>query len=204
MIDVVVTFAVATVASFIGSLQAGLVNTAVLAATLRHGPASGMRTAWGGCIPEFIYAAVAFTAADRILAWTEGLGGTVDRVAGGVMIVLGVYFLFFLKPFPSAQQLEEKRTGFMNGLLLGLMNPQLLLFWCGVRLALESFEVDVHGWPAILAFGLGAFCGAMILLMMLVRLGRRMQERLGSRALHNIFRLVGALLVATGIVAWLR
>lgn len=202
--DAVQVFAVALVASFIGSLQAGLVNTAVLAATLRRGPASGMRTAWGGCIPEFLYAAIAYGAADRVLAWTEGFGGTVDRVAGGVMIVLGIYFLFFLRPFPAEQQLSEKRTGFLNGLLLGLMNPQLLLFWCGVRLMLDGMGVDARGAPAMIAFGLGAFVGAMTLLMLLVRLGRRMQEKLGSRTLHTIFRVVGAVLVVIGVVAWVR
>lgn len=202
--DTLIVFLIATVASFIGSLQAGLVNTAVLAATLRRGPASGMRTAWGGCIPEFIYAVVAYIAADRVLAWTEGFGGTVDRMAGGVMIVLGVYFLFLLRPFPTAQQLEEKRTGFLNGLLLGLMNPQLLLFWCGVRLALDGMGVQLHGWLSMVVFGLGAFCGAMLLLLLLVRLGRRMQERLGGRSLHNIFRVVGAVLLVIGVVAWLR
>ncbi len=201
--DALLVFAIATVASFIGSLQAGLVNTAALAATLRNGTASGMRTAWGGCIPEFLYAAVAYVAADQVLAWTEGFGGTVERVAGGVMIALGIYFIFFLRPFPSARELEEKRTGFLNGLLLGLMNPQLLLFWCGVRLAVEGFGVDVHGWPAIVAFGLGAFAGAMTLLVLLVRLGRRMQGKLGSKVLHNIFRAVGAVLVVIGAVAWL-
>lgn len=202
--DAVLVFAMAAVASFIGSLQAGLVNTAVLAATLRRGPASGMRTAWGGCIPEFLYAAIAYVAADSVLAWTEGFGGTVDRVAGGVMIVLGIYFLFLLRPFPAEQQLNEKRTGFLNGLLLGLMNPQLLLFWCGVRLMLDGMSVDAHGVPAMIAFGLGAFAGAMALLMLLVRLGRRMQEKLGSRLLHMIFRMVGAVLVVIGVVAWVR
>lgn len=202
--DALLVLLIATVASFIGSLQAGLVNTAVLAATLRNGQASGMRTAWGGCIPEFLYAVAAFVAADQILAWTEGFGGTVERVAGTVMIVLGLYFIFFLRPFPAAQELAEKRTGFTNGLLLGLMNPQLLLFWCGVRLAIEGFGIDAQGWPSVIAFGLGAFAGAMTLLVLLVRLGRRMQEKLGSRVLHNIFRGIGAVLVVIGAVAWLR
>ena len=202
--DVLLVLLIATVASFIGSLQAGLVNIAVLAATLRRGPASGMRTAWGGCIPEFLYAAVAFIGADHVLAWTEQFGGTAERVTGSVMIVLGIYFLFFLRPFPSEQQLQEHRTGFLNGLLLGLMNPQLLLFWCGVRLLIDGLGISVQGTPAMIAYGLGAFTGAMILLVLLVRLGRRMHQRLGSKALHNIFRAMGAVLVAIGVVAWLR
>lgn len=200
--EILLILIVATVASFVGSLQAGLVNTAVLSATLRHGQQAGRNTAFGGSIPEFLYAAVAFVGAERILEWAHGFGGTVDRIAGAVMILLGLYFLFLLKPFPATTAEMPKRTGFWRGLLLGLMNPQLLLFWCGVRLGMDTFGLQVGGpWGAI-AFGLGAFTGAMILLLLLVRLGRRMQERLGGNLLRNVFRILGLLLVVAGVVAW--
>ncbi|MDX9750512.1 MAG: LysE family transporter [Flavobacteriales bacterium] len=202
--DALLVFLIAAAASFIGSLQAGLVNTAVLAATLRRGPASGMRTAWGGCIPEFLYAAVAYVAADHVLAWAGGFGGTAERVTGAVMIALGIYFVCFLRPFPTAMRPGGRHTGFRNGLLLGLMNPQLLLFWCGVRLVIDGLGIDATGVAAIIAFGLGAFGGAMLLLVLLVRLGERMQERLGGRTLHVIFRAVGAVLVVIGAVLVVR
>ena len=57
MTEALLALLVATVASFIGSLQAGLVNTAVLAATLRHGLLVARNTAFGGALPEFLYAA---------------------------------------------------------------------------------------------------------------------------------------------------
>ena len=44
-VDALYTFVIATVASFIGSLQAGLVNTAVLAHTIQRGRDAGRRMA---------------------------------------------------------------------------------------------------------------------------------------------------------------
>ena len=52
-------FLIAAVASFVGSLQAGLVNTAVLAHTIQRGPEAGRRMAVGGSLPELLYAGVA-------------------------------------------------------------------------------------------------------------------------------------------------
>ena len=59
IVEILLLFIIATVASFIGSLQAGLVNTAVLAHTVQRGPEAGRRLAIGGSIPEVLYAGAA-------------------------------------------------------------------------------------------------------------------------------------------------
>jgi threonine/homoserine/homoserine lactone efflux protein len=195
---------IAAVASFIGSLQAGLVNTAVLATTLRSGPVAGRLTAWGGALPEILYAGLAFAGAERLLTWIEGFGGTVDRVAGTVMVLLGLYLCFLLKPFVAENAQARNRSGFWQGLLLGLMNPQLLLFWCGVRVGMGPLGLHTAGPLALCAFALGGFIGAMALLLLLVRLGTRLQARLGGHTLRTVFRIIGGVLVVLGLLAWIR
>lgn len=190
---------VATVASFIGSLQAGLVNTAVLATALRHGPALAKRTALGGALPELLYAAIAFVAADQVLAFTAGLGITPGHVTGLVLVVVGVYVGLFMRPFHLERQ-PSRRGGFGLGLLLGLMNPQLALFWCGVRLGMEALGLKLHGWATLAGFSLGAFLGAMGLLLLLIRLAALMQAHVAGRTLSWIFRGLGLVLVLVG--AW--
>lgn len=204
LIDALVTFAVATVASFIGSLQAGLVNTAVLAHTVQRGPAAGRRMAIGGSIPEFLYAGAAHLFAnailDRLGIGQEGITNTV----GAVLIGMGIWFLFIFKPKLSPMNMELKASGVRKGLLIGLANPQLLLFWCGVVLALHAYGIAGQGLVGTLAFALGAFAGALVLLFQLVKLGRKAVEKLQPAKLHLLFRLVGALLVLSGAVAILR
>lgn len=201
MMDALIALFVATVASFIGSLQAGLVNTAVLAATLRHGPTVARRTAVGGSLPEILYAGLAFAAADQVLAYTGQWGITPGRISGAVMVGLGLYITFLMKPFHIHTD-REAQGGFRRGLVLGLMNPQLALFWCGVRLAMEAMGVQVQGWGALAGFGLGAFIGAMGLLLLLIRVGGHMRERMADRTLILLFRALGVLLMAAGVWAW--
>ena len=200
--EVLIALLVATVASFIGSLQAGLVNTAVLAIALRHGPVRARRTALGGALPELLYAAIAFVAADQVLAYTAGLGITPGRVTGLVLVVVGLYLGLFMRPFPPAEQ-PARRGGFWLGLLLGLMNPQLALFWCGVRIGMEALGVVMEGWAALAGFSLGAFLGAMGLLLLLIQFAVRMQQQLTGQITAWIFRGLGLVLVAVGVWAWL-
>lgn len=194
-------FIFAAVASFIGSLQAGLVNTAVLAHTVQRGPAAGRRMAIGGSIPEVLYAGVAYLFANALL---DKLGIGQERIGMAVGIVLvgmGLYFTFIFKPKFDPERMEVKATGVRRGLVLGLANPQLVLFWCGVVLALHAYGIKGQGVFGMIAFGLGAFTGAILLLFQLVKLGQRAVERLRPARLRLLFRAVGALLLVSGGLA---
>ncbi|MGV3637886.1 MAG: LysE family transporter, partial [Flavobacteriales bacterium] len=114
------------------------------------------------------------------------------------------YFLFFYHPKQAATG-EDKLTGDLRrGLLLGFANPQLLLFWCGVRLMVVSWGMAGSGIAALLGFALGAFVGAIILLMILVRMGVKAQERLTPVGLRRLFRGIGIVLVLSGAYAVMR
>jgi threonine/homoserine/homoserine lactone efflux protein len=203
-VDVLSLFLVATAASFIGSLQAGVVNTAVLAHTIKWGRLAGRRMALGGAIPEFVYAGVAFVGAGWLV---QALGmGTmgITLVVASILLLLGLYFLFFYHPKQAAIG-EDKLTGDLRrGLLLGFANPQLLLFWCGVRLMVVSWGMDGSSIVELLGFATGAFVGAIVLLMILVRTGVKAQERLTPKGLRRLFRSIGAVLVISGAYALLR
>lgn len=203
-LDALLLFLVATVASFIGSLQAGVVNTAVLAHTIKWGRQAGRRMAIGGAIPELVYGAVAYVGAGW-LADTLGLGGKgITLVVAIILLLLGVYFLFLYHPRPAAVG-EDKLTGDLRrGMLLGFANPQLLLFWCGVRLLVGSWELDRGGALSVFAFGAGAFTGAIILLLILVSMGMKAQEKLSPVGLRRLFRGIGAALLASGAYGILR
>ncbi|HOY27937.1 MAG TPA: LysE family transporter [Flavobacteriales bacterium] len=197
-------FLVATAASFIGSLQAGVVNTAVLAHTIKWGRLAGRRMALGGAVPEFVYAGVAFLGAGWLVQ-VLGMGTMgITLVVASILLLLGLYFLFFYHPKQAAIG-EDKLTGDLRrGLLLGFANPQLLLFWCGVRLMVVSWGMDGSSMVELLGFATGAFVSAIVLLMILVRMGVRAQERLTPIGLRRLFRSIGAVLVISGAYALLR
>ena len=200
-----ILFLFTTVVSFIGSVQAGLVNTAVLATTVRHGRTSGRRMAFGGAIPEFVHAGIAYIFAGWVQEWLGADRHTITLIASGILIILGIYFLFFFRPHvPVVEGTTPKSRGFRKGLLLGLANPQLLLFWCGIRLSVDAMGLNVAGAWGFLAFAGGATFGAIILLLILVRLGTKLTERFAPDRLRWLFRLVGGVLLALGLFGFLQ
>lgn len=202
--DTLLYFLVAMVASFIGSLQAGVVNTAVLAHTIKWGRYAGRRMAVGGSIPEFIYAGVAFWGAGWLVEQL-GIGATgITIIVSSILLVLGGFFVFVYRPRPALPG-EDKLTGDLwRGVLLGMANPQLLLFWCGVKLMLVPFDMLSDDPLHLLAFAAGAFTGAIILLMILVRLGVKAQEKLSPHGLRTLFRSIGAVLLLAGCYGMMR
>jgi len=200
-VDALFLFVIATVASFIGSLQAGLVNTAVLAHTIQRGHDAGRRMAIGGALPELLYAALAFQFATWAVQWMGLDHSGIAMLVGALLVVIGLYFAFLFKPTFDAETLPIKASGVRKGFLLGLLNPQLILFWCGVRLSITSFGITGRGLLELVAFSLGAFTGAIILLFQLVKLGRKAVETWKPSTMLWLFRSVGALLIISGVVS---
>ena len=200
--DALLIFLLATVVSFIGSLQAGLVNTAVLATTLRSGKEAGRSMAIGGAIPEFLYAGTAFAFGTWISTLSSSYPDLVNRIAAATFIGMGIYFLMFFKL--HLDRPAKATTGMWKGLLIGLANPQLLLFWCGVKLMLVSFGMRGESTANLFAFAAGAFVGAIILLMILVRLGVKAQERMSPNGLQRLFRSIGLVLLGCVLYGLLR
>lgn len=198
--DALLIFFITTAASVIGSLQAGIVNTAVLAHTVKRGPEAGRRMALGGSIPEFIYAGIAFHFASWLLAVMGFDAHGVALLVGSILILLGLYFAFLFKPVFDLDHVNVKATGVRKGFLLGMLNPQLIIFWSGVRLMLDTLGITRFGWIEMVAFGLGAFTGALLLLLQLVRLGRRALEKWRPSTLLLLFRVVGGVLVLSGAI----
>ncbi len=203
-LDALLLFVIATVASFIGSLQAGVVNTAVLTHTVKWGRHAGRRMAVGGSIPEFIYAGIAFAGAGWLVE-RLGIGATgITIIVSSILLLLGVYFLFVYRPHPAVPGEDKLTSDLRRGVLLGMANPQLLLFWCGVKLMLVSAGIAGDAWYCLLAFALGAFTGAIILLLILVRLGVKAQERLSPQGLRTFFRSIGGALLAAAFYGMMR
>ena len=202
LMDALLIFLLATVLSFIGSLQAGLVNTAVLATTLRSGKQVGRSMAIGGAIPEFIYAGLAFAFGTWIMLVSGSYPHIIRWITAATLGGMGIYFLFFFKL--HLDRPARTTGGTWKGLLIGLANPQLVLFWCGVKLSLDTFGWDASGIDVLLAFALGAFAGALVLLLLLVHWGNKAKDRMHTSTLTWGARVIGLMLIAGAVFALQR
>jgi hypothetical protein len=250
MINALVVFLIASVLSFVGSLQAGLVNTAVIGYSLRPGPFSrrlGIACALGGALPELLYAAIALKASpvavylSTVLLW----GVLILKLVGlavtlGLAVAAGVYALVLShRPIavdsPSASDVysavNKPKSSYptgtvraaLTGFSLGLANPQLLVFWFGMAVWLQTYGIlkpltSVTGTdPAFhwscelflfsgteLGLVLGAGSGAAGILILLAYFTDRFRTWVSGLLRPRTFGVISALLLLVAAWQWVR
>lgn len=187
MLSIFLIFTLTFGISFLGSVHPGPVNLSVVQATLRRGYRTGLWLAAGGCVPEILYGLLAVQGVRLFERWPglfEGLRIAVVPVLLGLgaWTIWRTYQPHFSKPQPVAD--TGGHYSFGRGLVLSLLNPQLLAFWVVIL-------VWYHGHPWLrvstaaqqVAFVAGTSLGAFGILWVYAWLVRRHRARI-DRYLH--------------------
>lgn len=129
----------------------------------------GKRTAFyiaiGGCIPEFIYCALAVFANNYLLEF-EWLITTFKIVY--IIALLIISFTFYFKKQQiiiskdESSAIKQPIQHILKGFSLAALNPQLLPFWMFVQVYFNSIKFlqiksNLHKCSYILGSGVGAF-----------------------------------------------
>jgi len=136
MLNSLLILLAATFISFLGSLQLGPVNLFVINCALFESKRTAFFVAIGGCIPEFIYCALAVFANGYLLEY-GGLITAIKIVFIALLIAIGIT-LYFKKQSTVIQKYESSAAKpsikyIFKGFSLAILNPQLLLFWIFVQ-----------------------------------------------------------------------
>jgi threonine/homoserine/homoserine lactone efflux protein len=198
-------FAVTALLSLLGSLQVGLVNSAVLLTAVKWGRNKAMQLALGGAIPEFVYASIAWLLSATVMP-ERGWESYAKMGSGTLLIGIGLYQWFSANKVKVVEKIAKKPINeqrlFVHGLFLGGINPQLLLYWLVVASGMRSFGTNMGEYGNALAFGLGAAAGALTLLFALATLGQKLQKYLNDKYLKRLAQITALLLVGTGVLVW--
>lgn len=187
MLSILSIFSLTFLISFLGSVHPGPVNLSVVQATLRRGFRTGLWLAAGGCVPEIVYGLLAVQGVKLF----ERLPGLFEALRIAVVpVLLGLGALTIVRsyrasaPEPKPEVNVRGRYSFGQGLVLSLLNPQLLPFWVVIL-------VWYHGHPWLRvgtaaqqgAFVAGTSLGAFGILWVYARLVHRHRARI-DRYLH--------------------
>ncbi|GAB4239687.1 MAG: hypothetical protein Tsb0034_15840 [Ekhidna sp.] len=118
-------------------------------------------------------------------------------IAASVLLVLGVASLS-TRPVPLDAEVKTRgNTGFIKGLILGLLNPLAMPFWLGVTtyLSVEGW-IELSGsrfWAYLVGVGLGEF----LMLMVIIRIGKRFELMATNRMIVQV--VPGIALVLLGL-----
>ena len=189
---VIIVFIVVAVISFFGSVQAGPVNMMVIKTTLSKNRRSGFYLSLGGCIPEMIYSSLAIFAGmaiekDTTFMWLAQWATVI------FFLIFGIYNIFF----QSDKEIQVKGNttignDFLKGFVLGILNPQLLIFWLGIFIYLNHNWIYLADFNSRFAFILGTSFGAFALLFLLNILADKLKEKIYSKfKLSGFNKLLG-------------
>ena len=175
------TFIVAFIVSFLGSIPPGAINLSVLQLGLEHRHDAALRFSLAAAIIEIPYAFIAI----RFQLLLESSPWLIDNfklMAAIVLLVLGIISLRHQSRSKPASALMERiqQSGFRRGLLIGLFNPMAMVFWIGVTAYLKQHNwIDLSTVMNELAYIGGLALGTFSLLACLAYL---------SKALAPLFR----------------
>ncbi len=168
-------FSLTALISFSISFQAGPVTLSVMRSAMHNQKSDAFYTALGGSLAEFIYAILAVVTAEILFIYINDWE-PIHFIGPMAMIGLGAYLIISAnrKFYRGRKIILRQGNAFNKGLVLGLLNPQVYLFYCGVLLAYFQFGFKPSNpFVRYFSFSLGATLGFFLLLALIMYLIRR-------------------------------
>lgn len=197
-------FLITALISFIGSVQLGPVNLAVMKTVLEGRSRSALIIAVGVCIPEFIYAGIALFASSWLMQ-REQLLLILEWSIVPLLVSIGIYTLF-KKNIPQETTAAEKAEDFIKGFFLSLFNPQMLPFWLTILVMLNGYTffaiTDIGDKIAFIA---GTGFGEFVLIVAVVWITSKFRDFLLKRMQSwNLNKVFGWLFILLALVQSLK
>lgn len=171
--EIIIAFALAFVVSFLGSVQPGPVNLAVLASSIQKQNRNAVLVAIGGSIPEFIFCYIAIKASYLVLSLSY-LFQYFQIALAIIFLIAGIYL--WLNKTNITNKINNY-NGIVLGLSLAILNPQLIIFWTTVITYIQINNllqpVAFNNPISLLAFCFGSSLGAFILHITLIAFSRK-------------------------------
>lgn len=199
MIHLLTVFFLTAAISFVGSIQLGPVNLAVMQAVLEERKKSALLIGMGVCIPEFIYSCFALFASSW-LTQRENLLLAMEWSIVPLLAGIGI-FTFFRKQKPVEENAAEKANSFFKGFFLSVLNPQLLPFWLMILVMLNgSWFFNISNTGDKIAFISGTGCGEFLLIVFVVWITTLMKEFLMNKIKSwNLNKIFGSLFIVLAL-----
>jgi threonine/homoserine/homoserine lactone efflux protein len=163
-------------------LQLGPVNLFVINSALYDGKKTAYYIAIGGCIPEFIYCALAVFANSYLIEYKSLI---FLLKIGFITILIIVGFIFYFKKQSNVAVKNETNLNeqpiqyILKGLSLAVLNPQLLPFWIFIQIYFNSIPfLKIQSNFQKFSYILGSGVGAFILLAFFIHIVIKYREKI--------------------------
>lgn len=149
--------------TFTTTLLPGLINMTVAKVSLKEGQSRAFVLGAGASFIVFFQALVA-TIFSRFIDKRTDINHLIQEIGIGIFLLLSIYFFFFSKKNKIQQEeviINSKRSHFLMGMFLSLINVFPIPFYVILSITLGSYDYFQFDKPFLVSFSIGASFGAM-------------------------------------------
>lgn len=203
--SLVIYFFIGVIATFFGAIPLGTVNISVINTTIKQNMSMAMRIAFAAGFAEII---LSFYALHCSMFVTGFIGNNNWLQVTLAIIILGIGMFMLLKrqkviSEPKKSVFDSK---FLNGFVLGLINPPVLLYWIFVIEFLNrnnySLTMEVS-LTLIFLFFMGVYLGKVLTLYLYSKSSVLIKKKFANIS-QTVNKATGILLVVIGVIQFIR
>lgn len=181
----------------VGTIPPATINITVMQLSLKKKVRSALSLSLGAALIDTTYAALAVQIQIYLAEQLE-FTNYFYLIAALVLLTLGVVSVRAKMPEPDVRPVDSEKTGFIKGVILGILNPLAMPFWLGWTTYLQvNGLINLMGmnyWSYVL----GVFLGELTLLFIIVRIGKRFTRVSNNRTIVNV--IPGVFFIFLGLV----
>lgn len=182
----------------LSGIPIGPVNVAVLDTAYRHTLPRAIAVSLGGAVGDGLYSMLGILGVGPYLDAHPSIPPILYGGSGLVLLIYGIITVRS-KPSPAVTEVKERSdnpsrelwSGFVLGVVLILLNPAALVTWV---IIIGSFMQGITTHQGIGAT-IGISVGSFVWFSMVAYLSHHGKRVLGGKAVHNVTRVVGVLLI---------
>lgn len=182
----------------LSGIPIGPVNVAVLDTSYRHSLRRAVAVSLGGALGDGVYSMLGILGVGPYLDEHPSVPPVLYAVSGAILLVYGIVTVRS-KPSPSVTAVKDRAdnpsyklwSGFVLGFVLIILNPAALVTWV---IIVGSFMHGITNEQGIGAT-IGITVGSFVWFSMVAVLSNHGKRVLGGKAVHNVTRFVGVLLI---------
>lgn len=197
-------FLIGMLVSFIGSIPLGSINLSVFQVTMKRGVKSGLLFAAGATLVELFYSYIAIRFSAYLLA-NQDVEFYIQIVAIPAFVLLSLYS-FRKKGENIDESALKKKAGkgdFVEGFLIGLVNPLQIPFWVAYGTYMLSNDWIVNDTFYLNFFIAGIICGSFLLLSLVVFACQKIEKKL-NLSRFNMDKIIGIIFLALAVFQSLK
>ncbi len=203
--NLAIYFLIGVVATFFGAIPLGTVNISVINTTIKQNMSTAMKIAFAAGFAEII---LSFYALHCSVAVTGFIGDNdwLQVTLAVLVLAIGVFMLLKRQKEISTTKKRVFNSKYLNGFILGLINPPVLLYWIFVIefLNRNSYSLTMEASLSIVfLFFLGVYLGKVLTLYLYSKSSMFIKKKFANIS-KTVNKITGILLIVIAGIQFIR